>query len=1534
MSRSVIKSNSGLFRAFTLTFTFPMHKVLFPVDGLPECQVVRSEMAQNFLTPRSKVVQPPDGLDPGLHHLFVFLHHAQVVPKKHAAPVEHGHGGGAGDVDDEMDMGGGGEMEDDEEEEDEGDGNGDGRGGDKDASGLRKWDRDVVILQGNLENGTSVAVKVLGWKHSFYVMPSDAMMAVDPDMSNITRIVKFVTDRLGTLDVICKPKVYGYIPDPTDPSKRKQFQFLRVRAGSFATMRRLCRALTDIAPEHGIARDKPGGGGGAAAAEYIERMRHDPLVNNSYQLACRVAKSTRQPFLTVEEGDRLKPAFKFLDEREIPPCSWMVLPRGHWKLTNRFSTRTMNVVVSSPSSVWSLDKLLDDPRIGKDVVMSGALGGSIPSRDTIPPSLFAYCDIEARSHDQAEFPDPSQPNAPCYMVGMSFVWSFDVPPALNALPPPSSSCSPPPPLSAWNLDDKLRCVGDEFEGKLAAAMDETRRLRAERLRARDVRKAKYSKREDVLGILESETVGELNSDDESDGEDAALGKCAKVITAERVAQEKILRDMTKTRVWGSLGAVPLSATAAAAPPSAAASPPGPMPNFPFMRVLLVIGSCDPIPGALVITFDSEQELLVWIRRVLFEIMDVDGIRGYNWLGFDTRYIVKRAELLGVGGSALRWNHLLSKPPSYDREEVQLSLQRGNFRMIRMNDTNTVDIMVYMRQQLDLASYKLDAIAQHFGIEGKHPVTPDDIYRAYEGTAAERAVVGAYCLRDCDVLVDIARSAQLEVTLMQFARIMVTQSETMWTSGQQIRVVHQLIRQAHLCGLVVDGLWRKHVDRALVTLDSGKSFSGGFVMKPIRDHYRTPTATMDFKSLYPSIMISHKLCYSTALLHPYDSDEHIARIRAAGLEVIRVNTESGKFAYVQHPVNLIPDMEWKLWVSRQTIKKEMKKAAGDPLMYAVLDAKQLAVKVSMNSTFGVTGAEHAMLGMKRIAASITHIGRTTVQAARDFADSLRAEDALVQIMGKEDTCKQDTCKQDTCAVQVLGAGARLRTVYGDTDSIMVNVPDSLHPDFVDWAVRNVLGDVDISAPSTRKALVMLACRFLGNYISDKLNAGYRRPMEIEFEEVASEAIFLRPKMYTKCVVEDVSDDVVRKVAAGGVVGKLKVAGIAAKRRDRSALTKRVQKAVAASIVQKGDPSRALQLVRRWVTRLALCEVNVDDFVTTTELKNPMERVGFVVQPHVAVAWAMEKKCKGSEPIRGERVPWLLVRKADLTRLEPPDTKRVSGQVVILDETHSKEQFARVSVASLGSAIKATRVLRYDPNTCIIKFGDKVVIPAGAGGNGNAESTPIGSLGILPGHALTVVYATGKPVTFRLAADCDSDTEPISDFDDDGDEDGDEDDDDADTFDNASPAKRRHVAAGAGAGAGAGAAGTGTGAGTGAGAGAAAGAGTGMLAKMMFHAREMSKEERANLGKRRPATNGLSAFARHPSELSSIKEVDTGKYMEHIKKSLKILLASTRPDLWCKMERTLIRAKPIMDVTQGKARQMTLKGFLKPVRDDEE
>ena len=42
------------------------------------------------------------------------------------------------------------------------------------------------------------------------------------------------------------------------------------------------------------------------------------------------------------------------------------------------------------------------------------------------------------------------------------------------------------------------------------------------------------------------------------------------------------------------------------------------------------------------------------------------------------------------------------------------------------------------------------------------------------------------------------------------------------------------------------------------------YEGATVLEAKQGFYRTPVATLDFASLYPSIMMAHNLCYSTLL----------------------------------------------------------------------------------------------------------------------------------------------------------------------------------------------------------------------------------------------------------------------------------------------------------------------------------------------------------------------------------------------------------------------------------------------------------------------------------------------------------------------------------------------------------------------------------------------------------------------------------------------------------------------------------------------
>lgn len=58
-----------------------------------------------------------------------------------------------------------------------------------------------------------------------------------------------------------------------------------------------------------------------------------------------------------------------------------------------------------------------------------------------------------------------------------------------------------------------------------------------------------------------------------------------------------------------------------------------------------------------------------------------------------------------------------------------------------------------------------------------------------------------------------------------------------------------------------------------------AYEGATVLDPKAGYYSRPVATLDFASLYPSIMMAHNLCYTT--LVPRDQHKHYPSGAAAG-----------------------------------------------------------------------------------------------------------------------------------------------------------------------------------------------------------------------------------------------------------------------------------------------------------------------------------------------------------------------------------------------------------------------------------------------------------------------------------------------------------------------------------------------------------------------------------------------------------------------------------------------------------------------------
>lgn len=120
-----------------------------------------------------------------------------------------------------------------------------------------------------------------------------------------------------------------------------------------------------------------------------------------------------------------------------------------------------------------------------------------------------------------------------------------------------------------------------------------------------------------------------------------------------------------------------------------------------------------------------------------------------------------------------------------------------------------------------------------------------------------------------------------------------------------------------------------------------------MIEPKKGFYKDPIATLDFASLYPSIMMAHNLCYSTLLRR-----QDVAKFADAP-EKYGKSPTGDCFVKASEHKGILPQILEELLATRKAAKKLMKeeKAKGkdwDPLTYAVYDGRQLALKVSANS----------------------------------------------------------------------------------------------------------------------------------------------------------------------------------------------------------------------------------------------------------------------------------------------------------------------------------------------------------------------------------------------------------------------------------------------------------------------------------------------------------------------------------------------------------------------------------------------------------
>ncbi|CAG9466535.1 unnamed protein product [Pedinophyceae sp. YPF-701] len=589
-----------------------------------------------------------------------------------------------------------------------------------------------------------------------------------------------------------------------------------------------------------------------------------------------------------------------------------------------------------------------------------------------------------------------------------------------------------------------------------------------------------------------------------------------------------------------------------------------------VRNILTLGGCSAIVGAQVMSFDREQDLLMRWRDLLVK-SDPDIIIGYNICNFDLPYLVKRAETLKLPGF-MHWGRVRAqKLKMRDAQFSSKAYGTHGYKEITIEGRVQFDMLMAVTRDHKLTSYSLNNVSAHFLGEQKEDVHHSCITDLQNGNDDTRRRLAVYCLKDAYLPQRLFDKLMYMFNMAEMARVTGVPLSYLLTRGQSIKVFCQILRKCRSKNLLVPNIQR-------TAQGDGVSYEGATVLDAKQGFYEEPIATLDFASLYPSIMMAHNLCYST-LVPP----NHVAQYEPH--QVTR--TPSGD-VFVKRGVapGVLPEILEELLGARKRAKADLKKET-DEFKRAVLDGRQLALKVSANSVYGFTGATVGKMPCLEISKSVTSFGREMIEMTRG--------------------------KVEAHYTRKNGYANDAVVIYGDTDSVMVNFKTGSGDGAVAEAMR-------LGAEAA-------------DFITKEL---FPPPVRLEFEKVYFPYLLINKKRYaglywTKPEKWD----------------KMDAKGIETVRRDNCLLVRNVVKTSLEKILMERDVKGAVDYVKKTISDLLMDRVDLSWLVVSKSLTKDVEAYDMKAA-HVELAKKMRLRDPVTAPGVGDRVPYVIIKASKDTK----------------------------------------------------------------------------------------------------------------------------------------------------------------------------------------------------------------------------------------------------------------------------------------------
>jgi len=355
--------------------------------------------------------------------------------------------------------------------------------------------------------------------------------------------------------------------------------------------------------------------------------------------------------------------------------------------------------------------------------------------------------------------------------------------------------------------------------------------------------------------------------------------------------------------------------------------------------VLMIGEQEPCEHTTILWFNDEASMLHGLVERICRI-DPDVIIGWNLVNFDMRILLTRAGELGVPftiGRAQRkaiWRDARGDPG------------KG---FISIPGRLAIDGIDALRSATwSFSSFSLEHVSQTLLSRGKKVAqdVDDRLAEILHNFEHNKTALAAYNLEDCRLVVDIF----LHTGILNYLvlRSQLTGLELDRAGGSVAAFTNLYLPRLHRAGYVAPNL----------PGDGGLASPGGYVMDSTPGLYRN-VLVLDFKSLYPAIIRTFKIDPLGLIEGLKNSEKAVPGFRG------------GLFHREKH---FLPSIITQLWKQRDQAKQEGNKV------------RSQAIKILMNSFYGVLGSGGCRFYDTRLASSITMRGHEIMQTTRKWIEA--------------------------------------------------------------------------------------------------------------------------------------------------------------------------------------------------------------------------------------------------------------------------------------------------------------------------------------------------------------------------------------------------------------------------------------------------------------------------------------------------------------------------------------------------------------------